>query len=63
LSSKLIHICDVCNKEIDMMTELYETIDQNPFGVEEDWDVCESCMIKIKSSISNIIMVIKSDGI
>jgi len=63
LSSKLIHICDVCNKEIDVMTELYETIYQNPFGIEEDWDICESCMIKIKCSISNIIMVSKSDGI
>lgn len=71
MSSKSIQICDVCHKEINFMTELYEELDSDndvfeirkEFVLADNVDICESCTNKLKEIIYNGIRDIRNDDI
>jgi len=63
MSSKNIKVCDICKKEIDIMNELYESMEDNVFGINREWDVCEKCMNEIKLSVKETIDRLMFGGI
>ena len=48
--TKLIILCDLCEREIDSKTEVY-TVEMKRNGLSKDFDLCKECCDKITRQI------------
>ena len=63
MSSKTIKFCDICKNQIDTIEELYEPMEDNIFGINQEWDLCENCMDSIKLAVKEIIGHLKEESV
>lgn len=50
MTSKLIYICDICQKEMKLTSEGY-LVEADIFGLEQGSDICSNCYDKISKAI------------